>query len=193
MRKVRLILREIYSLAIWDPMESYSSLCIHIYGVILLGYKCVPGFHIGGHIWAACVVFYTHILRIIQYKKIQFISSNVIGLKFWEVLGGGGKIFPQLRNGTQLSSWFQYKLYYKYMGDYNYINQKICIKWYYYLGHHKYNPTLWVSIEYHIILQLRGILSILNSWELYPLKLKAERYGNSFKISPSVVLWWQYR
>ena len=49
MRKVRLRLREIYSLARWNPMESYSSLCILTYDVILIGYTCVPKFHIGGH------------------------------------------------------------------------------------------------------------------------------------------------
>ena len=30
-------------------MESYSSLCIRTYDVILIGYTCVPKFHIGGH------------------------------------------------------------------------------------------------------------------------------------------------
>ena len=50
MRKVCLRLREIYFLARWNQMESYSSLCIRTYDVILLGYTCVPGFHIGGHI-----------------------------------------------------------------------------------------------------------------------------------------------
>ena len=49
MRKVRLRLREMYSLARWNPMESYSSLCIRTYDVILLEYTCVPGFCIGGH------------------------------------------------------------------------------------------------------------------------------------------------
>ena len=49
MRKVRLRLREIYSLAIWNPMEYYSSLRMRSYDVILLGYTGVPGFHIGGN------------------------------------------------------------------------------------------------------------------------------------------------
>ena len=49
MRKVRLRLRELYSLAREIPKETYSSIFIHKYDIILLGYTCVTGFHIGGH------------------------------------------------------------------------------------------------------------------------------------------------
>ena len=51
MRNFRLRLREMYSLARWNPMKLYSSLCIRTYDIILPRYTCAPGFHIGGHLF----------------------------------------------------------------------------------------------------------------------------------------------
>ena len=65
MIKVHLRLREIYLLTRWNPMESYSSLCIRTYDVILLGYTCVPGFHIGGH------------MIILEYYMVSHINTHL--------------------------------------------------------------------------------------------------------------------
>ena len=73
MRKVRLRLREIYSLARWNPMELYSSLCIRIYGVIFLGYTGVPGFNIGGHL----LLTTCHIIFILLHLYNTIAESSI--------------------------------------------------------------------------------------------------------------------
>ena len=81
MRKVCLRLGEIYLLAIWKPMESYLSLFIRTYDVILLGYTCVPGFHIGGHVYSVFCLNFFLTIKITKIRSIRIIDNIIANKK----------------------------------------------------------------------------------------------------------------